>query len=265
VTTDHTATVRKPVHPRDQDRWAFTVQPGLDVALDASLCIVVHTPMGTLTVSDAARLANALEAARQTRDVLEAGARDDTPAEPRVAATGEPTQAPAACLHTGCHLGRCAYAVPDDLKTRLSTWLPGAITPALREVAGIIAEAAALRGDEAIGEVAGEVNAARYARWRAELVAAVRAELGNDENTRWLRDDKFGPPVKVVFPTWDWDNGWFFQESAGRVFNAAGEETEIAFTDKKVDGLLADLSGAYALGQASIMTIDLIDASVDVE
>lgn len=72
----------QPVHPRSEDTWVSAVQPGLDVAIDAAGCIVVHAPGGTVTVSDVHALVDKLLFAKVLRDL-----RSRNITDPEVVAT----------------------------------------------------------------------------------------------------------------------------------------------------------------------------------
>lgn len=76
---------RQPIHPRHLDRVTWNAMPGLDVAIDDGLCIVLHTPYGTLTVTDVERLRALLVMAKVHQGQIE---------ERQASAAGSPTLDP---------------------------------------------------------------------------------------------------------------------------------------------------------------------------
>ena len=76
--TDGDPTERLPIHDRDDDQWfGYASVPGLELAVDASGCIVLHTDSeGSYTITDVNQMVSALERARSARDAIEEGARD---------------------------------------------------------------------------------------------------------------------------------------------------------------------------------------------
>jgi carbon storage regulator CsrA len=69
---------RLPIHPRDDDQWfSPTSVPGIELAVDATGCIVLHTDSGgSYTVTNVESLIEGLRQARGARNALEALAEE---------------------------------------------------------------------------------------------------------------------------------------------------------------------------------------------
>lgn len=123
--------------------------------------------------------------------------------------------------------------------------------------------------DEELDAIVERVDEERNRRTDAKLLDAIRTVLAHDKDLAAYTtgpDAQMGPPVKVVFTTWDWDNGWFFQESNAELHDANGITEEYDFSDNElVTNLLADVSGQAAIGQRSTLTVDLTAGTLDID
>lgn len=103
-------------------------------------------------------------------------------------------------------------------------------------------------------------------RESGKFVGFVRAALADKEMAEEIREAG-GAPIKVVWPTSEWDNGWFFDQYSGKVTLDNGETLELDLGDSaEFEELLSDQSSlSQPLGKHAELILDLRDGSLTAE
>ncbi len=73
-----------------------------------------------------------------------------------------------------------------------------------------------------------------------------------------------GPPVRVVFETTEYENGWFFDDT-GQVYDASGSSAYVDFASSDFRAALANVSASADIGEHGGLTVDLTAGTVDAE
>jgi len=97
-----------------------------------------------------------------------------------------------------------------------------------------------------------------------QLITAIAAALAADEAMEITQE--IGDIVKVVFHTWEWDDGWCFQESDACLHDRHGNTHQYDFSSSEsVQDLLATASSQHAIGQHATLTIHLTYGAAEVD
>lgn len=109
------------------------------------------------------------------------------------------------------------------------------------------------------------VNDEYDSRSESSFVDLLRAALAAESDIQELVA-KHGPVVRAEFETWDWDNGWFFNEHSPKLAFADGtiyDGVEIEHDGEYSHGM-ANVSQAYQpLGASAVYTVDLVTGDTE--
>lgn len=112
-------------------------------------------------------------------------------------------------------------------------------------------------GDEELLEVLHTVRAEFDRRASGDLLSIIREQLAEASEL-----EPGDVPVKVVFHTMEFDNGWFYLEYSAKVYlRGENEPVWFDFEGERISGLMAALSDHA--GPDSLLTVDLVTGSVD--
>lgn len=79
--------------------------------------------------------------------------------------------------------------------------------------------------------------------------------------------EKHGPVVRAAFSTWDWDNGWFFNEHAPVLAFADGtvyDTVDLFAADSEYSHAMANVSQSYQpLGASATYVVNLVTGDTD--
>ncbi len=113
----------------------------------------------------------------------------------------------------------------------------------------------AMQSDDLL-QVSGLLRARRAAIEEADFLEKLRAALSGMK-----LDYPTDQVAKVEFPTWEWDNGWFYQASGGTVTYTNGKTQDIDVNgrpaDDALDDALDEISNQRRLGRNSVLRVNM--------